>query len=216
MPPHFAQEEHCESRESQQQPEAWSSLALSSSPAAQPTTAAATTAARSTGIVTVQNNEPQNPLIPANTNEVGGGLVLQNIFAGLVYYNGRRLAGDTTSAESIESDDNQNWTITLKEGLTFTDGTAVTAESFVKAWQYAASDADVREPVVVQRLRRLHRGLQLRRGRRQGDTLALEVVDDTTFTVELAAPQADFPLSPRLPGVLPAARVVLRRPGGLR
>ncbi len=41
----------------------------------------------STGIVTVQNNEPQNPLIPAVTNEVGGGLVLQNIFAQLVYYN---------------------------------------------------------------------------------------------------------------------------------
>lgn len=32
--------------------------------------------------------EPQNPLIPANTNEVGGGTIVDNIFSGLVYYDG--------------------------------------------------------------------------------------------------------------------------------
>jgi len=149
----------------------------------------------STGIVTVQSNEPQNPLLPAVTNEVGGGLVLQNIFAGLVYYEADgKLANDL--AESIESDDNQNWTIKIKKDQEFSDGTPVTAESFVKAWQYAASDPgfenqwwfanfagyndggdDPDNPAVVE------------------DSLSLEVVDDTTFTVELAAPQSDFPTS---------------------
>ena len=95
----------------------------------------------STGIVTAQNNEPQNPLIPAITNEVGGGLVLQNIFAQLVYYNPDGSL-EMESAESIDSDDNQHWTITLKDGLTFSDGSDVTADSFVDAWQYAASDAE--------------------------------------------------------------------------
>jgi oligopeptide transport system substrate-binding protein len=149
----------------------------------------------SMGIVTAQNNEPQNPLIPAVTNEVGGGLVLQNIFAQLVYYNPDGSL-EMESAESIDSDDNQHWTIKLKDGLKFSDGTDVTAESFVKAWQYAASDPtfenqwwfanfagyndggdDPDNPTVVE------------------DSLALEVVDDQTFTVELAAPQSDFPVS---------------------
>ena len=40
----------------------------------------------SAAIVSVDNIEPQNPLWPTNTNEVGGGLVIQNLFAGLVYY----------------------------------------------------------------------------------------------------------------------------------
>jgi len=147
----------------------------------------------STGIVTVQSNEPQNPLLPAVTNEVGGGLVLQNIFAGLVYYEADGKVANEL-AESIESEDNQTWTIKIKKDQEFSDGTPVTAESFVKAWQYAAADPayenqwwfsnfagyndggdDPDNPAVVE------------------DSLSLDVVDDTTFTVELAAPQSDFP-----------------------
>jgi len=149
------------------------------------------------GIVSVDNNEPQNPLIPAITNEVGGGLVLQNIFAGLVYYEADGTA-KLESAESItsENDDNQHWTITLKDGLKFSDGSAVDASSFVDAWQYAASDPrfenqwwfanfagyndggdDADNPTVVE------------------DSLDVAVVDDTTFTVNLAAPQSDFVVS---------------------
>jgi len=145
----------------------------------------------STGIVTVQNNEPQNPLLPAVTNEVGGGLVLQNIFAGLVYYEADgALANDL--AESIESDDNQTWTIKIKEGEKFSDDTPVTAESFVDAWQYAASDPAFENQWWFANFSGYNDGGE------DGsvvveDSLALEVVDDTTFTVELAAPQSDFP-----------------------
>lgn len=141
----------------------------------------------SSGIVTVQNNEPQNPLIPAITNEVGGGLVLQNIFAQLVYYNADG-SMEMESAKSIESDDNQNWTITLNDGLKFSDGSDVTAESYVKAWQYAASDPAFENQWWFANFA----GYSADGGE---DTLALEVVDDKTFTVELAGPQSDFPIS---------------------
>ncbi|PRB15208.1 ABC transporter substrate-binding protein [Microbacterium sp. MYb62] len=145
----------------------------------------------STGIVTVQSNEPQNPLLPAVTNEVGGGLVLQNIFAGLVYYEADGALANEL-AESIESDDNQNWTIKIKEGEKFSDDTPVTAESFVDAWQYAASDASFENQWWFANFAGYNDGGE------DGsivveDSLALEVVDDTTFTVELAAPQSDFP-----------------------
>ncbi|WP_243224767.1 ABC transporter substrate-binding protein [Microbacterium sp. CIAB417] len=141
----------------------------------------------STGIVTVQNNEPQNPLIPAVTNEVGGGLVLQNIFAGLVYYEADgAMAMDI--AESIESEDNKTWTITIKEDQTFSDGTPVTSSSFVDAWQYAASDAEFENQWWFANFA----GYNPEGGE---DTLALEVVNETSFTVELAAAQSDFPIS---------------------
>ena len=141
----------------------------------------------STGIVTVQSNEPQNELIPAVTNEVGGGLALQNLFAGLVYYEADgAMAMDV--ADSIESDDNQLWTIKIKPDTTFSDGTPVTAESFVNAWQYAASDAAFENQWWFANFE----GYSAEGGE---DTLALEVVDDTTFTVKLAGPQSDFPIS---------------------
>jgi oligopeptide transport system substrate-binding protein len=141
----------------------------------------------------MDTNEPQNPLEPAITNEVGGGLVMQNLFAAPVYYKADgSIAMD--AAESITSTDNTLWSIKLVAGNKFTDGTPVTSDSFIKAWQYAASDprfenqwwftnfegyndggSDAKNPTVVD------------------NSLSLKKVDDTTFTVQLAAPQSDFP-----------------------
>ena len=150
------------------------------------------------GIITVDNNEPQNPLIPAITNEVGGGLVLQNIFAGLVYYEADG-AVQMESAESIESenDDNQHWTIKLKDGLKFSDGSDVTASSFVDAWQYAASDDAFENHWWFANFAPAE-GAQVSDsdGAPVGeDALDVAVVDDSTFTVNLAAPQSDFVVS---------------------
>ncbi len=49
-------------------------------------------------------------------------------------------AGETTmlAAEQVESDDAITWTITLKDGWTFHDGTAVTAQSYVDSWNAVA------------------------------------------------------------------------------
>jgi oligopeptide transport system substrate-binding protein len=153
-----------------------------------PTDGGGTTGGASAGIVTVQNNEPQHGLIPAITNEVGGGLVVQSIFAGLVYY-APDGSMELESADSIQSDDNQTWTITLKDGLEFSNGDPVTAESFVDAWQYAASDVSFENQWWFANFAGYN-------GDEGGEnTLALDVVDDKTFTVELAVPQADFPLS---------------------
>lgn len=35
--------------------------------------------------ITAWGSEPQNPLIPANTNETGGGRIVDSIYSGLVY-----------------------------------------------------------------------------------------------------------------------------------
>ena len=92
----------------------------------------------SSAVITVNNTEPQNPLVPTNTNEVGGGLVIQNTFAGLVYYDAEGAVHNDV-AESIETDDSQTYTITIREGQTITNGDPVDAESFVTAWNYGAA-----------------------------------------------------------------------------
>lgn len=92
----------------------------------------------SAAAVTIYNTKPDTALIPANTVEVGGGNILDNVFRGLVQYNADTAAPENAVAESIESTDNTVWTIKIKPGQTFQDNTPVTADSFVKAWNWAA------------------------------------------------------------------------------
>jgi oligopeptide transport system substrate-binding protein len=56
------------------------------------------------------------------------------MFTGLVKYNPDTAKLENAVASDISSDDNVTWHITLNEGWTFHDGTDVTAESFVRAW----------------------------------------------------------------------------------
>jgi oligopeptide transport system substrate-binding protein len=140
----------------------------------------------SSAIITTNGSEPQNPLIPSNTTETGGGKIIDSVFAGLVSYNAKG-ATEMDAAESIESDDNKLWTIKLKEGQTFTDGTPVTAESFTKAWNWAAQFSN------AQSASYFFDNIAGYSAEADSD-LALTVVSDTEFTAELAAPAADWPL----------------------
>lgn len=90
------------------------------------------------GVVRASWGDPQHPLEPANTNEVQGGKVLDMIFRGLKRYDPRTGRAVNAVAESIETDDQQNFTVTLEKGWEFSDGTPVTAKSFVDAWNYGA------------------------------------------------------------------------------
>lgn len=83
-----------------------------------------------TKVITANNTEPQNGLLPANTNEVGGGKVMDLIFTGLVSYD---VTGKSVNelAESIETKDSQNYTIKIKTGQTFSDGTPVTTRTLL-------------------------------------------------------------------------------------
>ncbi|MEU9044155.1 MULTISPECIES: ABC transporter substrate-binding protein [unclassified Kitasatospora] len=89
-----------------------------------------------------QSNEPQNPLQPANANEVGGGRIIQNLFKGLVDYNPSNAQLRMQVASAIDTSDSQTFTVTLNDGWTFHDGTPVQAKNFVDAWNWAASPAN--------------------------------------------------------------------------
>lgn len=141
-----------------------------------------------TAIISVNNTEPQNPLIPTNTNEVGGGLVLQSIFAGLVYYDAEG-AVHNDLAESIETEDSKTYTIKIKADQTFANGDPVDAESFVKAWNYgAALDNKQLSSYFFESIE----GFSYEEN--VPELSGLKVVDDLTFTVTLKQPESDFPL----------------------
>ncbi|GAA2098264.1 ABC transporter substrate-binding protein [Kitasatospora saccharophila] len=88
---------------------------------------------------TYQSSEPQNPLQPANANETGGGRIVQNLFKGLADYDPSNGKLRMQVADSIDTSDSQTYNVTLKSGWTFHDGTPVTAQSFVDAWNWAAN-----------------------------------------------------------------------------
>ena len=90
-----------------------------------------------TGSITVAGRNPQNPLVPSNTTETCGGNVIERLRqAGPLQPRDRQAENDI--AESIETTDNQNFTVKLKPGYKFQDGTEVTSKNFVDAWNYAA------------------------------------------------------------------------------
>ncbi|KIF76531.1 peptide ABC transporter substrate-binding protein [Streptomyces sp. 150FB] len=91
------------------------------------------------GVVSASWGDPQNPLEPANTTEVQGGKVLDLIFRGLKRYNPKTAKAENALAQSITTKDARNFTVTVKNGWTFSNGEKVTAKSFVNAWNYGAN-----------------------------------------------------------------------------
>ncbi|WP_448810589.1 peptide ABC transporter substrate-binding protein [Agromyces bauzanensis] len=144
-------------------------------------------AGASTAIITTNGSEPQNPLIPTNTNETGGGKILTSIFAGLVYYDADG-APVNDMAESIETDDAQTYTIKIKPDQKFTNGEPVDANSFVDAWNYGALLSN------EQLSSYFFESIEGFSYDEDSELTGLEVVDDLTFTVKLKQPESDFPL----------------------
>ena len=140
------------------------------------------------GVVLANLSEPQNSLLPTNTNESNGGRILDLVFAGLVRYD---KDGNVINevASSIETADNQHYTITLKPGWTFSDGTPVTSDSFIKAWKFGAllSNAQLGSSF-FERIKGFSYD-------EDSELTGLVKVDDLTFTVELTAPASDFKIS---------------------
>lgn len=161
-------------------------------------------------MITVNAIEPRTGLTPGGAGDAGGFRILSTLLAGLITYDEH---GDPVNevAESITANDDATmFTVTLRDGWTFTDGTPVTATSFTNAWSYAANPANAQinasyfaQIVGYDELQQAGTGGQSNdqsSGRTADDTGAvgpqlsgLSVVDDRTFTVQLTAPDATFP-----------------------
>lgn len=145
-------------------------------------------------LVVVNGGEPPNPLIPTGTNDSQGGRILDRLFAGLMSYDA---AGHPSLevAQSIDTADNVNYRVILKPGWTFTDGSPVTAHSFVDAWNYGALSTNAQ---LQQSFFSPIDGFDAVAGltgdgKPTATTMSgLRVINDLEFTVRLKAPTIDF------------------------
>lgn len=160
------------------------------------------------GTYSVYICEPQS-LIPTNNNETCGAEVTNALFTGLVAYDeetSEPMWGDECSrcmAESITTEDQQTWTITIKDGWTFHNGEEVTAQSFVDSWNFGAYAPNAQNNNYF--FENIQGHDELNPQPAEGETEApepdtdeldgLTVVDETTFEVELAQPFSQFPLT---------------------
>lgn len=142
--------------------------------------------ADATAVVSVNGSEPENPLVPTNTNEVGGGKIIDSLFAGLSYYDGTG-AQQNDMAESITVDSPTTITVMLKPGQTFSNGEAVTSDSFINAWNYGAKKSN------AQKNASWFSDIVGFSEEADSELTGLAKVDDTSFTIELSSPvAADF------------------------
>lgn len=144
-------------------------------------------------VINAYGCEPQSPLLSTDTNETCGGKIINVLYTGLVTYD---VNGDTEMAvaESIEpNDDATEYTITLKDDWTFTNGEAVTADSFINAWNYAAASKN------AQKQQYFFENIEgydavAEEGATAEELSGLEKVSDTEFKVSLTNPEASFPM----------------------
>ncbi|UOX99933.1 peptide ABC transporter substrate-binding protein [Blastococcus sp. PRF04-17] len=153
--------------------------------------------------VSIAIGEPGAPLVPGNTVEEYGAQVLESLWTGLVEYDADGAVSYTGVAESVTSDDNVTWTVALHDSWTFHDGSPVTAASFVDAWNHTAYSPNAQAGSYFFANIEGYGDLQAPTddaGDPTGEPAARElsgltVVDDTTFTVTLVAPFAQFPVT---------------------
>ncbi|MFF3193369.1 peptide ABC transporter substrate-binding protein [Streptomyces sp. SCPE 10] len=146
------------------------------------------------GVLTSSWGDPQNPLEPANTNEVQGGKVLDMIFRGLKKYDPRTGRAVNMLAERISTPDSRTFTVTVKDGWRFSNGEPVTARSFVDAWNYGASLRNNQKAAYFFGYIEGYDKVHPDSGRQRAGTLSgLRVTGPRTFTVRLAQKFAGFP-----------------------
>ncbi|MEV0206386.1 ABC transporter substrate-binding protein [Streptomyces sp. NPDC050788] len=138
--------------------------------------------------------DPQNPLEPANTNEVQGGKVLDMIFRGLKRYDPKTGAAQDMLAEKIDTSDSTNFTVTVKSGWKFSNGEPVTAKSFVDAWNYGASLKNNQKNAYFFGYIEGYDKVHPDSGKQTADTLSgLKVTGERTFTIKLSQKFSTFP-----------------------
>lgn len=166
--------------------------------------------------------EPQH-LIPSNATETNGSQVLRSLFYPLIDFDDKSQPIEV-GAESVTSDDNKVWTVKLKPGFTFSNGEPVISDNFIDAWNYGAYGPNAQGASYFYERIEGYADLQSvdpdgeegpkKAPEPKAKTLTgLKKVDDTTFTVTLAAPFAGWKSVMGYTAFLPLPKAAFSAPG---
>ena len=136
----------------------------------------------SNGATTLRINLASEPdyLDPALNSSVDGACLAANSFSGLYTYNDKGVTVPACAEGYKVSDDGLTYTVTLKKGLKWSDGSALTAEDFEYSWKRAVA------PETAADYEYMFSGFD---GYDDG-ALNVEAVDATTLKFVLTAPCA--------------------------
>lgn len=178
------------------------------------------------GSISVYICEPEKALVGVDNNETCGSETINALYADLFSVQADGEIVFDGIAASIESDDDQNWTLTLNEGWTFHDGTPVTAQHVADTWNWGANAANAAENSYFFSIPGIEGYGDLNPPDEDGDgepdtevpadaaMSGLTVVDDLTLEIALEGPFAQLPLVMGYPAWTPVHPTFFDDPAG--
>ncbi|BDR52617.1 ABC transporter substrate-binding protein [Bombiscardovia nodaiensis] len=161
-------------------------------------------------VISVNNVEPVSYLLPSNTDDTAGWKVVTQLFEGLVTFSPK---GDLIYANASSITPNQDasvFTVKLKPGWKFTNGEAITAQTYARAWSFAANAANGQLGAAIFSTIAGYDRLQDPHGPKDALLDGLKVLDDQTLQVQLSAPDSSFPYKVGDVAFLPLPSVAYR------
>lgn len=112
-----------------------------------------------------------------------------------------------------ENKDNLVWTFHLRPGITWSDGTAITAQDIVWSWERLVTPATASPYASYPGNMHIVNAREIAEGKQAPETLGVKALDDTTLQVTLNQPNAAFLAMLAHPSLVPIDKVLVERFG---
>ncbi|WP_368543444.1 ABC transporter substrate-binding protein [Enterobacter soli] len=116
-------------------------------------------------------------------------------------------------AQKWENKDNTVWTFHLRPGITWSDGTAITAQDVVWSWQRLVDPKTASPYASYPDNMHMVNAHEIAEGKKAPDTLGVKAIDDATLEVTLTQPNAAFLAMLAHPSLIPIDKVLVNRFG---
>lgn len=116
-------------------------------------------------------------------------------------------------AEKWENKNNTVWTFHLRPGITWSDGTAITAKDVVWSWQRLVDPKTASPYASYPGNMHILNAADISQGKKPVDSLGVKAVDDSTLEVTLTQPTASFLPMLAHPSLVPIDQVLVNRFG---
>ncbi|HHT0091581.1 TPA: ABC transporter substrate-binding protein [Raoultella planticola] len=138
--------------------------------------------------------------------------IISDLFEGLVSVSP---AGEIEPrlADKWENKDNTVWTFHLRPGVTWSDGTAITAQDIVWSWQRLVSPLTASPYSSYPGNMHIANAQEIAEGKKAPETLGVKAVDDATLEVTLTQPNAALLAMLAHPSLVPIDKVLVNRFG---
>lgn len=141
-------------------------------------------------LVRSNGNEPAS-LDPHKVESDVEGNIIRDLFEGLVSANPDGSIAPRL-AESWQQKDNTVWTFHLRPGITWSDGTAITAGDVVWSWQRLVDPKTLSPYASYPGSMHIVNAEEIAQGKKAPDALGVKALDDRTLQVTLTQPNAVF------------------------